>query len=301
MGSIRNVAIAGASGDLGAPILKEIIESNLFNVTVLTRSSSNAEFPPSVRVLRVDYSSIPDLTTALAGQDAVVSALTTAAMDLQLGLIEASIAAGVKRFIPSEFGSDCGNPNASQLPVYRSKIAIHEALREHARAHPDSFTYTLVRNGVFLDWAMRRNLIFDFASEKPAFYDGGDRPFSATTLASVGRAVVGVLRHVDETRNRVIFVHDMVVTQRKILAVARAIAPHRRWDPVTVKTTDSEAASRKKYDNGEFDMMSSMGFLMRAVFGEGYGGEFKHVDNELLGVAGKTDAELEGLVRDALA
>lgn len=289
-----------ASGDLGTPILNELIRSNLFNITVLTRTSSSAEFPDSVRVVRVDYSSIPDLTAALAGQDAVVSVLTTEAMELQFGLIEASIAAGVKRFIPSEFGSDCGNPKASKLPVYQPKIAVHKALQEHARAHP-GFSYTLVRNGVFLDWAMKRNFIVDFASDTPAFFDGGDRPFSATTLATVGQAVVGVLRNPDETRNRVVFVHDMIITQRKILKVAQTVAPQRKWDPVTVKTTDLEAASQKNYDNGEFDMKSSMGFLMRAVFGEGYGGEFKNVDNELLGITGKTDNDLKALVQEALA
>ena len=93
----------------------------------------------------------------------------------------------------------------------------------------------------------------------------------------------------------------MIITQRKILKVAQTVAPQRKWDPVTVKTTDLEAASQKNYDNGEFDMKSSMGFLMRAVFGEGYGGEFKNVDNELLGITGKTDNDLKALVQEALA
>lgn len=288
-----------ASGDLGAPILQALISSGAFNVTVLTRASSKAQFAPSVKVIPVDYSSAPDLTAALTGQDAVVSALTTSAMITQVPLIEASIAAGVKRFIPSEFGSDTGNPKSSKLPVYQTKIAVHHNLQEQAAAHPE-FTYTLIRNGAFLDWGLALGFHLQFDSETPPFYDGGDRPFSTTTLATIGQAVVEVLRHFDETRNRVVFVHDAVVTQRKILSIAQKIAPDRKWNPVTVSTTDMEAKSRDSYVEGVFDLNSSLGFLCRALFGEGYGGEFQNVDNELLGMGFKTDADLEELVRAAM-
>ncbi|KAJ6438252.1 oxidoreductase CipA-like [Purpureocillium lavendulum] len=300
MSVIQNVAVAGATGDLGAPILEALIQSKAFKVTVLTRESSDAKFPASVRVVRVDYTSVPGLTAAVKGQDAVISVLTTSAMELQLGLIEACIAAGVKRFIPSEFGSDCGNPLASKLPVYQPKIAVHKALQEQARAHPD-FTYTLVRNGVFLDWSLNRNFIVNFASDTPSFYDGGDRPFSTTTLATIGQAVIGVLRHFEETKNRVVFVRDLVTTQRKVLTIAQRLAPERKWTPVTVNTADLAAASEEKYANGDFSLEASIGFLMRAIFAEGYGSVFDKVDNELLGIAGKTDADLEDLVRTALA
>lgn len=268
-------------------------------MTVLKRASSKAEFPPSVKVIPVDYSSVADLTVALTGQDAVVSALTTSAMATQLPLIEASIAASVKRFIPSEFGSDTGNPNASKLPVYQSKIAVHQNLQKQAVVHPE-FTYTLIRNGVFLDWGLALGFHLQFDSETPPFYDGGDRPFSTTTLATIGQAVVGVLRHFDETRNRVVFVHDAVVTQRKILSIAQKIAPDRKWNPVTVNTIDMEAKSRDSYAKSVYDLNSSLGFLCRAVFGEGYGGDFQNVDNELLGIGFKTDADLEELVRAAM-
>lgn len=289
-----------ASGDLGSPILQALIDSKAFEVTVLTRKSSTAQFPTSVRVLHVDYSSVPDLTVALTGQDAVVSALAIDAMDTQLPLVEASVAAGVKRFVPSEFGADTDNPNASKLPVYQPKIAVHQALQGQAAASPD-FTYTLICNGVFLDWALAYGFLLRFDSESPPFYDGGDRPFSTTTLASVGQAVVGVLRHVDETRNRVVYVHDLVTTQRKILSIAQRIAPDRKWNPVDMSTNDTAATSREKYAQGMTDMESSMGFLCRAIFGEGYGGEFQNVDNELLGIGFKTDADLEELVRAVLS
>ncbi|OBT92174.1 hypothetical protein VE01_10054 [Pseudogymnoascus verrucosus] len=300
MTAIRNIAIAGASGDLGSPILHALISSNVFNITVLTRDSSKAQFPPSTRVIRVDYTSIPSLTAALHNQDAVISALTSSAMDTQDLLIKASIAAGVKRFIPSEFSSNIGNPKSATLPVYQSKIAVHELLKRLASENP-GFTYTLIRNGPFLDWCLMKGVFVDFKGTTTPFYDGGDRRFSTTTLNTIGRAVVGVLLHLDETKNRAVFIHDLVTTQREILGMAEKLAPGRTWTPVDVSTADMEAVAQGNYAKGVVDLGASMGFLMRAVFGEGYGGEFEEVDNEMLGIPLKTDDELEGLVGAALA
>lgn len=269
-------------------------------MTVLTRQSSQAQFPASVNVIRVDYTSVPDLTAALTGQDAVVSVLATSAMEAQPPLIEASAAAGVKRFIPSEFSSNIENPRAVTLPVYASKIAVHQVIRQQARDNP-RFTYTLIRNGPFLDWGLAFGFFLNLKEESTPFYDGGDRPFSTTTLATIGQAVVGVLRHPEETRNRAVFVHDLVTTQRKMLAITQEVAPDRKWTPADVSTADMETIARDKYANGKVDLEASIGFLCRSVFGEGYGGEFQEVDNQLLGIPLKTDADLKEIVRAVLS
>lgn len=221
-------------------------------------------------------------------------------MDTQVLLIKASIAAGVKRFIPSEFSSNIGNPKSATLPVYQSKIAVHELLKRLASENP-GFTYTLIRNGPFLDWCLMKGFFVDFKGTTTPFYDGGDRRFSTTTLDTIGRAVVGVLQHLEETRNRAVLVHDLVTTQREILAIAEKLAPGRKWTPVDVSTADMEAVARGKYAKGVVDLGASMGFLMRAVFGDGYGGEFEEVDNEMLGIPLKTDKELEEMIGAALA
>ncbi|KAE8418101.1 hypothetical protein BDV36DRAFT_254967 [Aspergillus pseudocaelatus] len=296
---IRNVAIAGASGDLGTPVLNALIESNKFNITVLTRHSSNAQFPSTVRVIPVDYNSTQELTTALKGQDAIISTLTTAAMDVQHTLIDAAIAAGIKRFIPSEFSADVGNPKSSTLPVYQSKIAVNKALEAKAAENP-TFTYTLIRHGPFLDWGLNAGFFFDWRSETPAFYDGGDRPFSTTTLATIAKAVVGVLLHFDETKNRPVYVHDLLTTQRQIYTIVQRLAPERKWNPVDVSTAELEVKAREEWAKGNTDLRAIVGLVCRAVFAEGYGGEFKNVDNELLGLGFKTEADLEEVVKTVL-
>ncbi|KAE8154378.1 hypothetical protein BDV25DRAFT_172398 [Aspergillus avenaceus] len=299
MPQIKNVAIAGATGTLGTPILHALIASNLFTITVLTRPTTQATFPPNITVTPVSYDSITDLIAALTNQDALISVLPDSAIPSQTTLIQACVRTGVKRFIPSEFSADVGNPLAATLPVYHSRILIHGVLEKTAQENP-GFTYSLLRHGPFLDWSLGIGALVDFKSETPAFYDGGDRPFSATTLGSIGRAVVGVLSHVEETKNRAVYVHDLVTSQREILGLARKVAPGRVWRPVLVSTAQAEEKGRAEWAAGRRDLGAMLGMLVRAIFAEGYGGEFGTVDNEVLGLGFMGVEELEGLVRGVL-
>jgi nucleoside-diphosphate-sugar epimerase len=105
--TIKNVLIAGATGSVGLPILEALLAEPSFTVTILSRASSKAAFPPIIPVIRVsdDYT-VAELTSAFKSQDAVIIALTTSSVTadgrdgLAIRLIDAAVAAGVKRFIP---------------------------------------------------------------------------------------------------------------------------------------------------------------------------------------------------------
>lgn len=269
-------------------------------MTVLTRQSSEAQFSKSVKVLRVDYTSVPDLTLALAGQDAVVSVLATSAMETQIPLIEAAVKAGVRRFLPSEFCANIGNPKAAGLPVYHSKVKLQDIIRQKAQEYP-SFTYSLVRNGPFLDWSLTFGFFLNLEGGETPLYDSGDHPFSTSTLATIGQAVVEVLHHLDETKNRAVFVQDLVTTQKEILAIAQRVKPDRTWIPKSVRTAEMETIAQEKYASGSIDLVASMGFFCRSVFAKGYGREFQEVDNDLLGIPLKTQAHLEALIKGVLS
>ncbi|KAL4789231.1 hypothetical protein BDV19DRAFT_395240 [Aspergillus venezuelensis] len=295
---IKNVVLAGASGSLGKVIVEALVTTNKYTITVLTRKDSSATFPSSVFVKQVDYDSIKDLTIALAGQDAVISAVGIRAVGSQEPLIRAAIDAGVKRFIPSDFSSDFSNPLASTLPQYTPQLRINALLQDLVQIHPN-FSYTSIRNGPFLDWGLAMGFQVNLRSETPEFYDGGDRRFSTTTLSTVARAVVAVLdaENLEQTRNRVVYVHDVITTQRHLLEVARKVARGRKWDPVPVSTEGLERVARENYARGERDLASLMGLFVMAVFGERYGGAFERVDNEMLGLGGLDEEGLEGVVR----
>ncbi|PMD37523.1 putative isoflavone reductase like protein P3 [Hyaloscypha variabilis F] len=294
---IKNVAIVGASGTIGAPILKAIIESGKFNVSVLSRIGSKATFPPSVKVISVDATSVDSLTAALQGQDAVISAVGHEGFLGQSVLFDAAVAAGVKRFIPSEFGSDISNPNAAKLPVFGPKIAIRKHIEQKVKAGAD-ITYTYVVNAPFLDWGIEVGFLLDYKEGKPRIFDGGDVPFSATSLPSVGLATVGVLTHYEETKNRQVTVNDIVITQNQLLELAKKAAPQKQWSPIPTKTSDLLEATNAAFGKGDHSV--AVQYIFVAMFAEGYGGKLENVENELLGVPGKTLADLEAIYKRIL-
>ncbi|KAG4434321.1 hypothetical protein IFR05_010199 [Cadophora sp. M221] len=292
--SIKKVAFAGASGNLGSAVLKELLESKLFDVTVLTRKSSSHTFPSEVKVVKVDFEDLESLATALSGQDALVSTVASLAIPSQKLLIDAAVKAGVKRVIPSEFGSDLKNPQTRMLPVYAAKVAIEEYL--DSLAVEGALSYTLVYNGPFFDWGLRNGLYINFKERKAEIYDGGDQLFSTSRLCTVGKAVRRILTHPRETSDRAIWVKDIDVSQNQLLDLAKALTPGEEWEVKQVDTAALEKESLSQLQKNKFGPLTMMGFLKRAIFAPGYGNKFEHVHNSVLGITGISKDDVEELV-----
>ncbi len=136
---------------MGAPVVKALLESG-FNVMAITRSQSTATFPAGVTVKKVDTTSTEALTEVLKGQDAVVSTIGTAAVSAQTTIIDAAIAAHVKRFIPSEFGYNTREARGTKVGgLLKAKIETVDYLIEISRKH-DWFTWTGLSTGTLFDW-----------------------------------------------------------------------------------------------------------------------------------------------------
>ncbi|KAI1111438.1 hypothetical protein F5Y14DRAFT_313478 [Nemania sp. NC0429] len=298
MSALINVALAGATGNLGPTILEQLLTAG-FRVTVLTRQSSAHEFPASVTVKLVDYDSVESLTTALQDQDAVVSTLGLGALTQQFHLVEAAIKANVKRFIPSEFGPDTTNPKAAALAISADKVAIQKLLaKEAARG---SISYTCIFTGPFFDWCLKAGFILSAEERSIPLYDGGERRFSTTMLGSVGRAVVGVLRNHEETRDRGVYVQDAAPTLRQLKAMAEKITGT-AWRGVEVSVKNdmlAPALAELEKENPDPSVFT-FPLAVASIWGEGYGSHFASLDNGLLGLGELTDAEIEAVVAAAV-
>jgi uncharacterized protein YbjT (DUF2867 family) len=111
--SIKNVIVICASGSIG-PHTVSVLLAKGFSASVLTHTTSSATFLPEVTVHQTDYST-PSLISVFKSQDAVISAIATFSTHQQASIIDAAIAAGGKRFIPSEYGVDTSLPQISEL------------------------------------------------------------------------------------------------------------------------------------------------------------------------------------------
>ncbi|KAF4438028.1 hypothetical protein F53441_12880 [Fusarium austroafricanum] len=295
MSAYKNIAVAGAAGALGSTVFQRLVDSNIFNLTVLTRAGSKSTFPKDIKVIQVDYESLESLTAALQGQDAVVSTLGSMAIPSQSLLIDAAIAAGVKRFLPSEFGSNLIIPTVRNLPVFRTKVIIEDKLI--TLANEGKISYTFVYNSGFLDWGLENNLFLDFSKSEVTLWDGGNTEFSTTTLASVGDGVIGILTHPEETQDRIVYIQDTVVTQNKLLEMAKELNPNKEWTVKHAKIDDIVAASDANIAKGIADFPTMIGYLVRAIFDPTSVPKFTKLDNELLSIKGVTDEQLKEFIK----
>lgn len=152
MSLYKNVAIAGATGNLGPSLVNALLDAG-FEVTIFTRAGGRtpANLPHGVsKVVPVEYTSVSSLTSALRGHDVFVSNIPN--HGAQKPLIDAAIAAGVKRFVPSEFGMDVmRDEKTAALPMFKDgKKVIQEYLKEKS----GEISWTCVVTGLFLDWCL---------------------------------------------------------------------------------------------------------------------------------------------------
>lgn len=218
----------------------------------------------------------------MKGQDAVVSVLSREATLLQLSLIDAAVTAGVKRFVPSEFGGNLQNPNSRQLLNYKKKVQVEEYLEKKSKTH--GITYTYIYNNVFLDWAIETRILLNLKDAHIYLYDGGERQVSMITMPTAAQAVVSVLLHSEETKNRPVCIHEAFLSQKQLLAYAKEVAPDREWREEYVDLQELERKAMEQQKPGVPNMSIFHAFAVKGGFGEGFGNQFSEADNKLLGI-----------------
>lgn len=293
MPAYKNIAVAGANGNLGPSIVQALVNGN-FNVTILSQSGSSNGLPSSVHIVKVDYTSPESLTTALHGIEAVVSLIPD--FGAQPALIDAAIAAGVQRFIPSEFGSNTLHEKPRSLPVFGGKLATQEYLRSKEK----EISWTIIINGLFFDWGIQVGFWVNVIGGTTTIFDNGDAKHSTTLLADVGKAVAAVLAKPEDTKNRVLYIQSTAISQNKTLAIAQKKNPALKVETQKADTEEVLKGALENFGKGpaapEFHD-GIMGQLTVSIFNQKYANDWSAKnDNELLGIKELSEEEIEEVV-----
>lgn len=177
------IAVAGATGNLGGRIIDGLLARGA-SVCALVRGSSDGEKlkkldREGVTIAKVDPSSVADLTKALTGAACVVSALQglrDVIVDAQSVLLEAAIAAGVPRFIPSDYSIDF-----MKLPPGLNRNL--DLRREfHQRLDGAPIAATSILNGAFMELLTSRMPLLDFEHKRASYWENADQPLDFTTM-----------------------------------------------------------------------------------------------------------------------
>jgi len=177
------LVVAGATGDLGSRIVKALRqrgaavralvrpETDSLKITRLTQLG--------VEVQRVAFDDHAALTQACQGASCVVSVLAglrDVIIGTQTQLLAAAVAAGVPRFIPSDFASDY----TQQAPGLNRNFDLRREFRDHLDQAPIAATSIL--NGAFAEVLAYGIPLLDFKQQQVGYWDDADWHIDFTTM-----------------------------------------------------------------------------------------------------------------------
>ncbi|KAH9007294.1 NAD-P-binding protein [Lactarius hatsudake] len=186
MSGYKSFAIVGA-GIFGSFVVRQFLKDKtagtVDEVVVLTRQGSKTTIEGDAKVVAVDYSNKESIKNALTGVDVVICTISRTALDLQAGIAAAAKEAGVKLFIPSEFGNVSEGETQG---MFGQKAGIQTELKTLDIPFTNFYTgpfASRIRSGhrIFLD--------LDVKSGKVTIGGNGNKQISFTSRADIARYV----------------------------------------------------------------------------------------------------------------
>ncbi|VUC27692.1 unnamed protein product [Clonostachys rosea] len=284
----RTVAIIG-KGRLGSVVLSTLAEAG-FKTTVISRSPQNDEaLPPNTDFKVVDYNSLDSLVAALSGQDVVVSTVNLLAVPQQKLIIDAAIKAGVERFIPSDFGSISTDLSAAHLLHNIQLVEIQNNLK----SNEDLIEWTVFSIGAFTEFLVNFDIAFDWQNKSAEIWGDGGHRISTTSLLGTAKAIAAALKDPSVSKNRVLHVHELAVTQSQLLTLAQKFSPGTTWKIKTIDNPLEEMERLGKVAQQNPEPGNIYKFVRATLLSGRFQAFYEQVDNELLGLGLLTEDDLE--------
>ncbi len=217
----QTIVVAGAGGDLGERIVKALAPRAAV-VRALVRPGApkakrEAFSQLGVVAISVDYDDAESLRRACSGAACVVSALNglePVIIGAQGRLLDAAIAAGTPRFIPSDFSLDF----TKTRPGDNRNMDLRRAFMQRIDRSP--IRATSILNGAFADLLTGGAPIILPRPRKILYWGSADQAIDFTTKDDVARFTA--MAALDETAPRLLRIAGDVVTPRSLAATMTA-------------------------------------------------------------------------------
>ena len=211
------VLLAGATGDLGGRILRNLVALGA-TVRVLTRPGTSTERIAQLRaqgveVIQAGYDDPAALRRACADVHCVVSAINgvdSVIFDAQSRLLEAAAAVGVPRFIPSDYSIDYRGirPRSNRNLQFRRDFA--------QRLDATEIRATSILNGAFTDMLSGQAPMILFSRRRVLFWSDADQVLDFTTKDDTASYTAAAA--LDQRAPRVLQIAGDQVTARTLAA-----------------------------------------------------------------------------------
>ncbi len=241
----KTILVAGGTGDLGNRIIKALLKRNADVVAVVRHNSDNAKVEEleklGVKVIRTDMSNVTELTEALKGVSCVVSALAglrDSIVDGQSALLEAAIAAGVPRFIPSDFSSDFTKLSEGENRNFDLRKEFHVKL------DGAPISSTSIMNGAFAD-ILAYNTPFYNVKENSVAYWGNDPDFRVDFTTKDDTAAYTAAAALDQSTPKILRIASFQISANELATRATEIKKT-EFKLVPMGSLDALSAYNKK-------------------------------------------------------
>lgn len=180
----NTILVAGGTGNLGGRIIRDLIKRGA-RVRATVRQETEPEKTDKLKqlgaeVIAVDTSNAEELKRACEGASCIVSALSGlrgVIVDAQMQLVEAAIAAGVPRFIPSDFAADFTRLAEGDNRNFDLRKEFHKTLDK------SPIQSTSIMNGAFADILGYGTPIYDSRNYTVGYWgDDSDWKLDFTTM-----------------------------------------------------------------------------------------------------------------------
>lgn len=269
--AVQNIALIGASGTIGGPILNALRAHPTFVPYVVNRHSSKSVYPRTRVITVPDDLAIEEVAAQLKEKeiDALIIAIAGSRVKEQKRLIEAAWQGGLNTVIPAEFGScdSADEKTVELLPLMEGKKRVREFLEEVCareegvagrEAGRGTMSWTSIVTGHFFDWGLGNGFMkVDFAGRKAWIYDGGEVRFSACSVDFVAKAVVRVLEREEETANRMLYVHSLSVTQKEMVQAVEKVSGE-KFEIVKEESEEVIRDARKRMLEGDKEAVEDL-------------------------------------------
>ncbi len=216
------ILVAGATGNLGERICRELIKRKA-KVRAIVRPGSSQQKIDALRksgieIYQADLSNDQELIQACSGVSCIVSAvagLHDVIVDTQMKLLQAALAAGVPRFIPSDFCTDF-----TEIPKGENR---NFDLRKEFQEHLDKsrIRATSIFNGAFADILWYNTPLFNVPERTIAYYDGkADWKIDFTTMDNT--AAFTAAAALDETTPRFLRIASFQVSPEDLARLSES-------------------------------------------------------------------------------
>lgn len=215
------VAVMGATGQVGTPLTHTLLELG-HEVWILSRRESDAkldEYRSKGAKIIVQKDSLDNttLTEHLKGAEVLICAVPASkeiVNEAEPIWLECAVKAGVKRFVPSEFGGHTRNIDYGECVLFDWKKDFHKKL------FASGIGWTLFFNGGIFDYFLPNLRFF----RKITTFGNIDLPISTHEIEDIGKLAAMALTD-DRTLNKCVQVEFNLISQRETVALLKKNFP----------------------------------------------------------------------------